>query len=219
MFNLILKDILIQKRNFLFGIAYILIMVLAFQQTGGSMLTASVAAFSYILVQSACAYDDKNKSDVLLNSLPLSRGTIVTARYLSVFVFAAISLFYYILLSGIIKALGLPFKVSAVSLEGIMGALSALIIINGIYFPIFFKVGYIKSKIANFILLFGVFFGETVFLQKMINYKDKAFIQTILRFFNKQSDVRTAVEVFTGMVLLLIVSYVFSLHYYRKREF
>jgi len=124
MFNLILKDILIQKRNFLLGIFYILIMIFAFQQSGSTML--SVIAFSYIMVQSACAYDDKNKSDVLLNSLPLSRGTIVIARYISTFVFAAISIVYYIILSGIVNTLKLPFKIYAVSLESIIGVLFEL---------------------------------------------------------------------------------------------
>lgn len=219
MFNLILKDIFIQKRNFLFGIFYIFIMILAFQQAGSSMFAASVTAFSYILVQSACAYEDKNKSDVLLNSLPLSRGTIVIARYISIFVFAAISTVYYLLLSGIIQVLGLPFQVYAISLEGITGALFALIFINGIYFPIFFKVGYIKSKLVNFVLLFGVFFGESVLMQEMIRHKDKAFIQTILQFLNQQSDLQIAIEAFAVMILLLIVSYMFSLQNYRKREF
>jgi ABC-2 type transport system permease protein len=219
MFNLILKDILIQKRNFLFGVVYILLMILSFQQVGNPMFAMSVIAFSYIMIQSACAYDDKNKSDVLLNSLPLKRDTIVIARYISTFVFAAISIVYYILLSGIIRVLELPFKVYAVSLEGITGVLFALVLINGIYFPIFFKVGYIKTKIVNFALFFGVFFGGNIIVQELIKNKDKAFIQAILHFFSEQTDIQIAVELFVVMILLFIISYLFSLHYYRKREF
>jgi ABC-2 type transport system permease protein len=63
----------------------------------------SVIAFSYIMIQSACAYDDKNKSDVLLKQPAVKRGTIVIARYISTFVFAAISIVYYIILSGIVR--------------------------------------------------------------------------------------------------------------------
>jgi len=220
MFNLILKDILVQKRNFLFGIVYILIMMLSFQQVGSPMFAASVFAFSYIMVMSACAYDEKNKSDVLLNSLPLNRSTIVIAKYISTFVFAAVSILYYILLSGIIKVLELPLKVYPVSIEDIIGVLFALILVTGIYFPIFFKVGYIKSKIVNFILFFGIFFGVTIFLQELINNKDDAtFIQTILQFLSRQSDMQIAVEIFALMILLLFISYMFSLYNYRKREF
>lgn len=219
MFNLILKDILIQKRTFLLGIFYILIMILSFQQVGSPMFSASVVAFSYIMVQSACAYDDKNKSDILLNSLPLNRDTIVIARYISTFIFAAISVVYYILLTGIIKILDLPFKVYPVSLEGIIGALFALVLVSGIYFPIFYKVGYIKSKMVNFVLFFGVFFGGGILLPELIRNKDEAFIQGILQFLSNQSDMQIAVEIFAVMILLLIISYMFSLHFYRKREF
>ena len=218
MFNLILKDMLIQKRNFLFGIVYLLIMVLAFQQIGSSMFVASVIPLSFIMVQSACAYDDKNKSDVLLNSLPLNRSTIVIARYISTFVFAAISIVYYILISGIAKVLELPFKIYPVSLEGIIGALFALVLVSGIYFPIFFKVGYIKSKIVNFALFFGVFFGVGMLVSELMENKNSAFIQGAIHFFSNQSDMQIIVEIFVMMILLLIISYMFSLKFYRNRE-
>jgi len=219
MFNLILKDILIQKRNFLFGVVYILIMILSFQEMGSPMFVTSVMAFSYIMVMSACAYDEKNKSDVLLNSLPLNRGTIVMAKYISLFVFAAVAIAYYIFLSGVIKGLELPLKVYPVSLEGIIATLFALIIISGIYFPIFFKVGYIKSKILNFGVFFGVFFGGIMVWQELISNKDEALIQAVLQFLSKQSAMQITVEIFAVMILLLIISYRLSLHNYRQREF
>jgi len=219
MFNLILKDILIQKRNFLYAIVYILIMIWSFQEMGSPMFVASVMAFAYIMVMSACAYDEKNKSDILLNSLPLNRGTIVIAKYISFFVFAAVSIVYYIFLSVIIKVLELPLKVYPVSLEGIIATLFVLIIISGIYFPVFFKVGYIKSKIVNFGLFFGVFSGGIIIWQELICNKDKAFIQAVLQFLSEQSAMQKAVEMFAVMILLLIISYMFSLHNYRKREF
>ena len=218
-FNLILKDILIQKRTFLLGIVYILIMILSFQQSGSPMFSASVIAFSYIMVQSACAYDDKNKSDILLNSLPLNRSTIVTAKYISIFIFTAITIVYYILLTAIVKILELPLNVYPVSLEGIIGILFALVLISGIYFPIFFKVGYIKSKIANFVLFFMVFTGGGILVPELIEDKNQAFIQGILQFLRKQSKLQVIVEIFLVMILLLVISYALSLKFYRKREF
>lgn len=219
MFNLVLKDILIQKKTFLFGIVYILIMIFLFQQIGDPMFPASVIAFSYIIVQSACAYDDKNKSDILLNSLPLKRNTIVMARYISTYIFTAIAVLYYILLTGIIKILELPLKVYPVSLEGFIGALFIIVLVTGMYFPIFFKVGYIKSKKVNFLLFFGVIFGFGVFLPELIKNNNAAIIQGILQFFSNQSDIQLAVEIFAVMILLLVISYMISLNFYRKREF
>jgi len=219
MFNLILKDILVQKRTLLFGVIFMLIMILSFQQYESPMFIASVTAFSYIMVQSSCAYDDKNKSDILLNSLPLNRSTIVTAKYISIFIFTAITIVYYILLTAIVKILELPLNVYPVSLEGIIGILFALVLISGIYFPIFFKVGYIKSKIANFVLFFVVFTGGGILVPELIEDKNQAFIQGILQFLRKQSKLQVIVEIFLVMILLLVISYALSLKFYRKREF
>lgn len=219
MFNLVLKDLLVLKKNFLFGIVYILIMIVAFQQIGGSMLAASIVVFSYMMVQLACAYDEKNKADILLNSLPLNRSTIVTAKYISIFIFTAITIVYYILLTAIVKILELPLNVYPVSLEGIIGILFALVLISGIYFPIFFKVGYIKSKIANFVLFFVVFTGGGILVPELIEDKNQAFIQGILQFLRKQSKLQVIVEIFLVMILLLVISYALSLKFYRKREF
>jgi len=219
MLNLIFKDILMQKRVLPYGILYIMIMIFAFQKVESNMFPASVMAFSYILVQSACAYDDKNKSDVMLNSLPISRSTIVGARYVSTFVFAAISIVTYTLLTGIIKALELPFKAYPVTLEGIMGALFALILITGIYFPVLFKLGYLKSKVVNFVLFFALFFGVTAFLPLLISKNDGASSQEFLQFLSKQSDILVAVVLFAVMLLLFTISYMISLYIYRRREF
>jgi len=218
MLNLIVKDILIQKKIFLFGFIYIVLIMISFQQSGSTMFGTSVVAFTYILIQSACAYDDKNKSDVLLNSLPISRVTIVSARYVSIFIFAAIATAYYLIISVIIRASGLPIQIYVVTFESVLGVLFALLLISSIYLPIFFKVGYIKSKTINFIVFFIVFFGGTVYLQDLAK-KDVPFVRSALEFISRQSDTTIAAALIAVMVLMLVVSYCLALHNYRKREF
>jgi hypothetical protein len=84
---------------------------------------------------------------------------------------------------------------------------------------VYFKLGYIKSKSINFVLFFGIFFGGTILLQELMSDKDNASIQAIQQFLSKQSDILIAVEIFAVMILLLVISYLFSLHNYKKREF
>lgn len=57
-------------------------------------------AISYMLVLSANANDEKNKSEIILNSLPISRSKIVFAKYLAVAVYIVLGL----LLSGAVGA-------------------------------------------------------------------------------------------------------------------
>lgn len=209
MFNLIKKDLLLQKKVFLFGIFYTMIIIISFQQIGSPMSAANVVVLSYIMLQSSCAYDDKNKADILLNSLPLKRNTIVFARYLSTFVFAAITILYYILLTGVIKILKLPIKVYPATFEGIAGAIFALIVLISIYLPIYFKWGYIKSKIFNLIMFFVVFFGVSVIAPKVKEYES---------FYKIDAGIDTAVIIFAVMIILLVNSYLISVKLYGNRE-
>jgi hypothetical protein len=74
MLSLILKDVIIQKKSFVWALVYLIFFIFVFQSLGGTMYIAAVVAFVYLLVSGAFAYDDKYKSDIMLNSLPIKRG-------------------------------------------------------------------------------------------------------------------------------------------------
>lgn len=219
MFNLIFKDILIQRKSLLFGVIYVFVLILCFQDTGITMFLTSAIGFSYMMIQSACAYDDKNKSDILLNSLPISRNTIVVSKYVSAFVFSGISIVVYSLLTVIINLLKLPIKVSPITLEGVIGILFAIVLMCGIYFPVYFKIGYIKSKVYNFILIFGILFLTTTLLPAILGNKSKVIIQILTKFFSSQSDLIIAIKMLILIILFFSISCMISLNIYRKREF
>ncbi|NLU51670.1 MAG: ABC-2 transporter permease [Clostridiaceae bacterium] len=219
MFNLIFKDILIQRKSLLFGVIYVFVLILCFQDTGITMFLTSAIGFSYMMIQSACAYDDKNKSDILLNSLPISRNTIVVSKYVSAFVFSGISIVVYSLLTVIINLLKLPIKVSPITLEGVIGILFAIVLMCGIYFPVYFKIGYIKSKVYNFILIFGILFLTTTLLPAILGDKSKVIIQILTKFFSSQSDLIIAIKMLILIILFFSISCMISLNIYRKREF
>lgn len=209
MLNLVLKDLLLLKKNLLFGIAYILILIISFQNlAGAAMLTAGVVALTYILVITACAYDDKNKADLLLNSLPINRNEVVGARYLSVFVFAGLAIIFYGVIGGLSGLLGLPLKVSHINGEGIVGALLAVSFMNSIYLPTYFKFGYIKSRMVNFVLFFVAFFGLGIFSKILPK-------NNVLGF----SGAYQLLVFILMAVVLIVASYYLSLRSYGNRDF
>ncbi len=55
MLNLIIKDILIQKKQFIFAVLYLGFLIVAFQSFGASMFSAGIVAFIYMLNMTACA--------------------------------------------------------------------------------------------------------------------------------------------------------------------
>lgn len=208
--NLILKDLLLLKKYIFFGLAYILIMIIAFQNLPGTaMLSAGTVAMTYILVVNSCAYDDKNKADLLLNSLPLSRCDVVLARYLSVFLFASLAIIFYAIIAGVNKFVGLPLKVSPITGEGVVGALLAASFMHSIYLPSYFKFGFIKARLVSFVLFFVVFFGAGTFINRINS------IEGSLQVLPRQGNI---IFLLVAMVLI-IVSYFISLRSYNSRDF
>lgn len=118
MLSLVLKDILLLKKYFIFGFAYTLAISIAFQYLSGIVVpVASTIALTHVFIQNACAYDYKNQVDLLLNSLPLKRKDIVQARYLSVFIFGVLAIISFSMMVGLIRLFRFPFKVSSVNAE------------------------------------------------------------------------------------------------------
>ncbi|BDG48854.1 ABC-2 transporter permease [Parageobacillus sp. KH3-4] len=140
-----------------------------------------------MLILSACAYDDRNKADILLNSFPLTRRTVVMARYCSIFVFAIIAITYYLVITYILQMVGPSVRLCSVSPESIIAAICAIIFINSVYFPVFFKVGYIHSRLVGFILFFGTFALAPTFFEQA----DYPFMQNVIHYLYHLSEVET----------------------------
>jgi ABC-2 type transport system permease protein len=218
MFSLVLKDILIQKRTFIFGLFYIPIMVIAFQNSPGSMISAGIIGMMYIVLITACANDDKYNTDILLNSLPIRRNNIVLSKYISVLVYFIIGIADYLIFSSIVNILGLPFKVQPISIEDLLSTMVAVVLVFGTYLPIFYKFGYIKSRTIAFILFFGVFLfigAITGLLQENMNAS----------FFKEIGSSLGEGGTASGLLILLVTvlvftgSYLLSVKFYNNRDF
>jgi ABC-2 type transport system permease protein len=227
MINLILKDILLLKKTLLLSAIYPLIFMFAFQSSGIAVISSSIIAVTYILVLSACAYDDKNKSDVLWNSLPVGKSVIVLSRYLSVYVFLAIGILLYMAAYTLVSVTGILLNNYPLTIESIIAAITAVTLLNSIYFPVFFKIGYVKSRMVNFILFFSAFFGVSqlaAFITRNIasgmnGSENGKFIESAIKFIAGLSDVQIALGIVVIMLIIVSISYSISLRFYKNREF
>ncbi len=218
MFNLIAKDILVQKKQLPLSFAYILLIVFAFQSVGKAMFAVSIVAFTYMMIMTSCAYEDKNKADILLNSLPLKRSSIVLAKYLSVLVFFLMGTVAYAILTLVISISGIPIKPNPLSLESFVGGFAGVSLLSGLFLPVFFKLGYIKSKIYNFILFFVFFFGVSA-LSEVLQKQEIAWMKDITHFIQTKSDALIAVLLLGVILVFLMISYNVAAWFYKQREF
>lgn len=219
MYNLILKDILIQKKMILLSFLYVVFFIIAMQGAGLVIYPMAVTALTYMLVLTSCAYDDKNKADVMLNSLPLKRYNIVLAKYLSIFVYIAIGTIVYYVTTTLVYLTGLPVKTSPISLEGLAGTVLSIIFLNSIYYPFYFKLGYVKSRFVSLILFFSVFFGLTNALTYIYANRDVAWVKSIEKYLQPKSDIEI-MAIISGFVLVIwAASFLLSLKAYQNRDF
>ncbi|AGB17869.1 ABC-2 transporter permease [Thermoanaerobacterium thermosaccharolyticum] len=217
MYSLLLKDILVQKKQFLYGILLAAVYSFAFSSNNlGGVLTVFV--FPYIFVLTAASYEEKNKAEMILISLPIKRSLLVMERYISVFLFAALGAIEYIIVVGVANLVELPIKFSTLTIEPVL--IFGLAAYYGIYLPLYFKFGYIKTRWVNFVMFFGLFFGVTSVISAInkygINFK---ILNPLITFFKNQSNIAVASELIIVAFLIYVLSYAISVKIYNSREF
>jgi len=221
MYSLVLKDLLIQKKMIRFLLLYGIFILIAFNNEVFTDVTYVMAAVAgaYMLLQGACAYESKGSSEMVLNSFPLSREEIVRSRYLSVFVFTLLSLAIIGLLGAVMKLCGLPFPLRYVSWFDLAVVLISMMIMATIYLPLFFKYGYIQSRIFNVIMFMLIFFAPSLLIDYYQGHSENVVLQQLTTIM--QSSPSWLISLAIGLVFILIyyVSYRFSVIIYRHREF
>ncbi|MBP2072210.1 MULTISPECIES: ABC-2 transporter permease [Thermoanaerobacterium] len=217
MYSLLLKDILVQKKQFLYGILLAAVYSFAFSSNNlGGVLTVFV--FPYIFVLTAASYEEKNKAEMILISLPIKRSLLVMERYISVFLFAALGAIEYIIVVGVANLVELPIKFSTLTIEPVL--IFGLAVYYGIYLPLYFKFGYIKTRWVNFVMFFGLFFGVAGLISAINKYgTNSQVLNSLITFFKNQSNTVVANELIIMALLIYALSYMISVKIYNSREF
>ncbi|MBW9158847.1 ABC-2 transporter permease [Clostridium tagluense] len=222
MLNLIIKDIAIQKKTLLYALLYSIFAPIAFFSKGPSGLglyVLSPVVTAYMLISFAVSYDEKNKSEIVLNSLPLKRDDIVLSKYISVFVFAFIGIIYSILVGFIGKATGLPVFVASISLLDIILVLTSVCIFTSIFFPVYFKFGYIKMNIFNVILVMSFLFVPTATIEYAASNPNNVLVQKINYFINNTSSFTQNSLAIIICLIIFLISLMISIRIYKNKEF
>lgn len=218
MYHLIKKDILMQKRALKLSILLIIFFTFTLSNIGPAGLTIGVLAITYQLALGASALEDKNNSDIILISLPIKRTTIVLSKYVSIYFYAAYAILGFYLAYLIINLLNLRLDIPF-NFTGLIGAIIAVTLFGSISFPLIFKYGFLKAKMANLIIFFVFVFGGTGLVSYLSENNKLMLSQDLITFLKNRSDIEIFIILMVPLVLILICSYFVSLNFYRKREF
>ncbi|WP_144504891.1 ABC-2 transporter permease [Bacillus mycoides] len=203
--QLVLKDMMLQKKlSFVYLICLLFLLIVDFRSDSFLMtFSMFIPVFGMMLSMS---YEDKNKSEMIINSLPLQRKEIVIAKYIFVSILVA--------LGGIF-----PFAVSLIQLQNenttvfilwgaILGGITGGFVYSIIVLPIEFSVGYSSAKqIAPFI---GIAFG----------YLSGLIVSNV--WLSVENDWNTSIFInicfIAGLLLLYIMSMLLSINKYNERD-
>ena len=216
MFSLVLKDILIQKKYVLFSIIYAFFFSFMFKSTDSSMLFIMIPIMvSYMLIIGACGYDDKNKCEIMLNSLPINRTTLVISKYISTFVFILIGLLLTLATTTILNSLGFGHFNKPMNLENILGPVVGVLLLSCLYFPLYFKFGYQKSRYFLISVFFLIFAIPTT-LSKIIAKGNTP--PSFIVYLNSQPDSLITTFIIIIAFIILLASMLLSIRFYLNKD-
>lgn len=144
----------LRRERFLVVLAAATILVSLFVSGDGGLSFVLVFLPCYMVEGYARAYDYRYGQDEFCLSLPVSRRDFVAARYLLVWVVTAGTLLVLALLGAAVRAAG------AVS-SGVPAIFAVRLIVvvalfTGIQLPLYFRFGYMKSRILPIVLFAGI---------------------------------------------------------------
>lgn len=201
MLNLIRRDVILQKKQLLVFIPFVLFFVL---MGVPPILTFFIA--SIYIPFNAYAYDEKSDANILLNSLPYTRKEVIAARYIGAIVFM-------ILATGLAAVTMLVFEQSFSLTDTAIGA-GSFLIFGALTFPLFYilKQGYI-TLVLMFVIIVGAGISPVVvrFLAEHLTAITNFIIET------SNTVLYTGAAVIT--VVLYAASWIFTTVIYQRKAF
>ncbi len=220
--SLILKDLLLEKKAALFAVGYSTFLFIIFpinQAFGEYIYIMGSIAIAYIFIMGTSAHDDKSKSEIIFNSLPIKRKYIVLAKYLAVCLFIVIGLALTGLIGTIIKGTGLPLSVRYINYRDIVSVFFSVGLIVSIYYPFYFKFGYTSMRMVNVILFLLAFFAPQTITEYIEKNQNEPLVQNLITGLINMPDWLTSSFLILTALVIMVISLATSVIIYNNKEF
>ncbi|MGZ7150770.1 ABC-2 transporter permease [Bacillus sp. BC08] len=203
--QLVLKDMMLQRKlSFVYLICLFFLAIVDFRSD--SFLMPFIMFIPVLGMMLSMSYENRNKSEMIINSLPFQRKEIVIAKYIFVSILVTLGGVF----SLVVSLIQLQNENTTVFMlwGEILGGITGGLVYSMIVLPIEFSVGYSSAKqIAPFI---GIAFG---YLSGLIVSKVWLDIENV---WNTSLVVNSCF--IAGLLLLYVMSMFFSIHLYNERD-
>lgn len=209
MLGIIKRDLMLlwsNKRDRFFMIFYIPILLLVLESYDLKWLyLAIIVAYTYILSILSFSHDINGKAKYIIHSLPINREEMVFYKYLSSFVYLAITIVYVGIYLWIINAIGIK-PVDYFNLEMIIKAIPIIMILTSIVYPVYFIFEFKIAQIIHMIVFITFFIGMGI----LGSVGDK-FLVSRIGFIKRKSMIYVSIEMY-------IISLFISMKLYKNRD-
>lgn len=207
MLGFIKKDLLLVKNNFK-SILIALVIYGLFIITNEMDASFILPFMMFMIVVSTFSYDDYNKWNTYAVTLPFGRENIIKGKYIATTILILGVSILGIMLSFVVYGIRGDFNLEN-TFSLCLGYLAAIIFMISIIYPIIFKYGSEKGRIAMFTFSFLI-----VAIAGIVSKFDIKISETFLNFMDNYG-----LFIILGIVVLMFVgSYFISLKIYKKKE-
>ncbi|AJA46561.1 ABC-2 family transporter protein [Clostridium pasteurianum DSM 525 = ATCC 6013] len=218
MVNLILKDILVQKKPFVFFIVFAVIMNSLYSHMDASYVNV-IFIMLPVMIIIGCVTNmsiKDEKAENMINSLPVKRIDIILAKYLSVFIFIFIASIIIFVSSSAMNFMGIIHLERLMNFKDVEICAIITIFISSLYFPINFKLGYTNSRYILMSLYMCIFFIPLA-IEKLIGDKVKVTPEFIV-YINNAPNWQIVSFVICILAIVMIVSFFISYFLYKNKD-
>ena len=146
MLNLVKKDLKLSKKINIFAVIYALFiatmgLIMPDHPVANILYVLGIIILIFVSVIYTNGYDDKYKSEIILNSFPIARRNIVRGKYTTLVIYIIIGCSAVLIFTNIILKLGIITNGRSASIWNAIFAANISLIFYSIYYPFYFKLG------------------------------------------------------------------------------
>ncbi|GFN35480.1 ABC-2 transporter permease [Tepidimicrobium xylanilyticum] len=183
------------------------------QMIANLLYILAMVSLIFILVIYTNGYDDKNKSEIILNSFPIDRVNIVRAKYLTLILFIIFGTGIVYLFSKIASVLYFG-NSGGTSIWNIIFVFNISLIFYSIYYPFYFKLGD-GIRLFNTILWMLMVIGPSIISKSIKKMVETGHLEKVLTI-----DInRLNIYLLLISLIMFYISLQMSKRIYLKREF
>lgn len=215
--HLIKKELIVQKKMLLFGLFYAVFLFFVFANPAFQEFTYSMAAFgiAYITVIGVAQAEYKNNSDVIINSLPVTRREVVAAKYMSILTFTIIALLLVGLVGSLFHFLIPVLNYRLINTADVFTTAVSIILLAAISLPIYFKTSAQWTRVVNVVVFLVIFFAPAQLAGYMVQNGQQPWASSLAVSQNWQLCLSGLIV----LMVILLLSYFISLRIYLHKDF